>query len=201
MQDVVLPILWTLVYFTSIWYILWTFGIYYGHLVYVYYGHLVYVYYGHLAYVYYGHLVYIIDIWYILLTFGIYYWHLVYIIDIWYILLTFGIYYWHLVDFMAIWYIFPILICCIKKNLATLMQIYPSGNPALNPSVCVFIFSGSGSVEHREVAGGVDPEDPERNGLPAYGRHQVSDGNFAVSFLDIYFDQIHTMTMHFKFWQ
>jgi hypothetical protein len=25
----------------------------------------------------------------------------------------------HLVHFMAVWYIFPVLVCCIKKNLAT----------------------------------------------------------------------------------
>jgi hypothetical protein len=38
-----------LVYFTDIWYILWTFGIFYGHLV------------------------YFMDIWYILSTFGIFF--------------------------------------------------------------------------------------------------------------------------------
>jgi hypothetical protein len=48
--------------------ILWTFGIFYGHLV------------------------YFMDIWYILWTFGIFYGHLVYLMDIWYILCAFGIF-------------------------------------------------------------------------------------------------------------
>jgi hypothetical protein len=32
-------------------------------------------------------------------------------------------FYGHLVYFMAIWYIFPLLVCYIKKNLATLDQL------------------------------------------------------------------------------
>jgi hypothetical protein len=36
-----------------------------------------------------------------------------YIMNIWYILWPFG-------NLMAIWYIFPILVYCVKKNLATL---------------------------------------------------------------------------------
>jgi hypothetical protein len=35
-------------------------------------------------------------------------------------LLPFGTQCGHLVYFMDIWYIFPILVCCTKKNLATL---------------------------------------------------------------------------------
>jgi hypothetical protein len=41
---------------------------------------------------------------------------------IWYILLPFGIVYGHLVYFLVIWYIFPVLVRCNKKNLATLTQ-------------------------------------------------------------------------------
>jgi hypothetical protein len=39
-----------------------------------------------------------------------------------------GIFYGHLAYFVAIWYIFgnlyvfPVLVCCTKKNLATLVQ-------------------------------------------------------------------------------
>jgi hypothetical protein len=32
-----------------------------------------------------------------------------------------GIFYYHLVYFIVIWYIFPVLVCCAKKNLATLL--------------------------------------------------------------------------------
>jgi hypothetical protein len=41
---------------------------------------------------------------------------------IWSISLAFGIIYAHLVYFAAILYIFPVLVCCTKKNLATLAQ-------------------------------------------------------------------------------
>jgi hypothetical protein len=44
---------------------------------------------------------------------GIFNSHLEYIMNIWYILWPFG-------NLMAIWYIFPILVYCVKKNLATL---------------------------------------------------------------------------------
>jgi hypothetical protein len=50
-------------------------------------------------------------------------------IKFWYILWTFGILCDHLLYFMAsgyfcgFWYIFPVLECCIKKNLATLHPI------------------------------------------------------------------------------
>jgi hypothetical protein len=42
-----------------------------------------------------------------------------YIVDIWPILRPFGIFHSHLVHFAVIWYIFPVLVCCAKKNLAT----------------------------------------------------------------------------------
>jgi hypothetical protein len=38
----------------------------------------------------------------------------------WSILQQYGILCGHLVDFMLVWYIFPVLVCCTKKNLATL---------------------------------------------------------------------------------
>jgi hypothetical protein len=34
----------------------------------------------------------------------------------------------HLVYFMVIWYIFPILVCCAEKNLATLRSVAFSWN-------------------------------------------------------------------------
>jgi hypothetical protein len=51
-------------------------------------------------------------------------------------MLMFGLSYWHLVFlwpfslvyFMVIWYIFPVLVCCTKKNLATLISIHPTPN-------------------------------------------------------------------------
>jgi hypothetical protein len=58
-----------LVYLMAIWYILWTFGIFYGHLV------------------------YFMDIWYILWAFGIFYEHLVYFVLIWSIFSCFGMFY------------------------------------------------------------------------------------------------------------
>jgi hypothetical protein len=45
---------------------------------------------------------------------------LVYFMAIWSILRSFGIFYGHLIYFVAIRYIFPVLLCCTKKNLATL---------------------------------------------------------------------------------
>jgi hypothetical protein len=48
---------------------------------------------------------------------GIFYGHLVYFIAIKNI---FG----NLVNFMVIWHIFPILVCCTKKNLATLVRAF-----------------------------------------------------------------------------
>jgi hypothetical protein len=42
-----------------------------------------------------------------------FYYHLIYLRPI-------DIFYGHLVYFVVIWYIFPMLVCCTKKNLATL---------------------------------------------------------------------------------
>jgi hypothetical protein len=53
-------------------------------------------------------------IWSILWAFGIFCGHLVYCIAIWYILWPFGRFYGHLVYF-------TVLVCCAKKNLATLL--------------------------------------------------------------------------------
>jgi hypothetical protein len=44
---------------------------------------------------------------------------------IWYILWLFGISYGYLVYFTAIWYIILVLVCCDKKNMATLV---PTGS-------------------------------------------------------------------------
>jgi hypothetical protein len=84
-----------LVYLMVVWYILWLFGIFYGYLV------------------------YFMVIWYILWLFAKFSCYLVYFLVIWYISLLFGIFF-YLVYFMVIWYIFPVLVCCNKKNLATL---------------------------------------------------------------------------------
>jgi hypothetical protein len=57
----------------------------------------------------------------ILPPFGIFCGNLVYFMALWYSLWQFGIFYGNLVYFMVIWYIFPLLVCCIKVNLATLI--------------------------------------------------------------------------------
>jgi hypothetical protein len=44
-------------------------------------------------------------------------------IAIWSILRLFGVSCDHLVYFTVIWYIFPVLVCCTKKNLATLVRV------------------------------------------------------------------------------
>jgi hypothetical protein len=46
---------------------------------------------------------------------------LIYFMAIWNILWPFVIFYDHLVHFVFIWYIFPFLVSCTKKHLATLM--------------------------------------------------------------------------------
>jgi hypothetical protein len=66
---------WSLVYVPALWYRLWQFGIFYGHLI------------------------YFMAIWYILWPFGIFYGHLVYFMAIWYILWPFGIFYGYLYIF------------------------------------------------------------------------------------------------------
>jgi hypothetical protein len=49
----------------------------------------------------------------------------IYFMAIWNILQTFGVFYDHLVvHFVFIWYIFPVLVSCTKKNLATLVPIF-----------------------------------------------------------------------------
>jgi hypothetical protein len=45
---------------------------------------------------------------------------LIYFMAIWNILRTFGIIYDHVVQVVFIWYIFPVLVSCTNKNLATL---------------------------------------------------------------------------------
>jgi hypothetical protein len=69
-------------------------------------------------------------IWYILWPFGLFYNNLAYFRVIWYILWPFGLFYNNLAYFRVIWYIlwslghiFHVLVCCIKKNLATLGTI------------------------------------------------------------------------------
>jgi hypothetical protein len=90
-----------LIYFMVIWYILWSFGIFCGHLVY-----FVVIWYILWSFgIFCGHLVYFVVIWYILLQFGIFYGHLVYFAVMWYILWSFGIFCGHLVYFIAIWHI------------------------------------------------------------------------------------------------
>jgi hypothetical protein len=51
---------------------------------------------------------------------GIFYGHLFHFTVFWYILWTFGIFYGCLVFFVVIWCIFPVLVFCTMKNLATL---------------------------------------------------------------------------------
>jgi hypothetical protein len=71
----------------------------------------------------YGHLVYFTAFWYILGLFGIFYTCLVVYFSpfwfAWYILWLFRY------IFILVWwyYIFPVLVCCTKKNLATLPSI------------------------------------------------------------------------------
>jgi hypothetical protein len=95
-----------LVYFTAIWYILQPFGIFYSQLV------------------------YFTAIWYIFWLFGIFSGYVVYFLVIWYIFCIFGIFSVYLVYFLYIWYIFwlfgiflPVLVCCSKKNQATLIIV------------------------------------------------------------------------------
>jgi hypothetical protein len=60
------------------------------------------------------------DFGHILCPFGLFYCHLVYLIAIWAILLPFGLFCGCLVNFVVICFIFPVLVCCTKKNLVTL---------------------------------------------------------------------------------
>jgi hypothetical protein len=58
----------------DMWYILWAFGLFYGHLVYF-----------MKIWSIKGHLVYFMGIWSILWIFGLFYGHLVYFVEMWYI--------------------------------------------------------------------------------------------------------------------
>jgi hypothetical protein len=57
---------------------------------------------------------------------------LIYFMAIWNILWIFGIFCDHLLDIVLIWYIFPVLVSCTKKNLATLTRLlrHSGGYPA-----------------------------------------------------------------------
>jgi hypothetical protein len=52
---------------------------------------------------------------------GIFYGHLEYFTDIWNILRTLGVFYDLYAQFVTILDIFPVLVYCLKKNLATLL--------------------------------------------------------------------------------
>jgi hypothetical protein len=58
------------------------------------------------------------SIWYILWSFGKF-------LSIWYILRSFDLFFGRLVYFVAVWYIFPVLVYCAQKNLATLITPVP----------------------------------------------------------------------------
>jgi hypothetical protein len=79
--------------------------------------------------------------------FGIFCGHLVYFVVIWDSLWSFGIFCGHLVYFVVIWYIFPLLVCCTKKNLATLLcgicdcEIVGFDPPGPNPTTSEFTTS------------------------------------------------------------
>jgi hypothetical protein len=97
-----------LVNFPAIGYILWSSGIYLWP-----------------SGIFCGHLVYFVVIWYILWSSGIFcghlvhmfYCQLVYFSAIWYMFVLFGKFCGHPVN------IFPFLVCCTKKNLATLVVV------------------------------------------------------------------------------
>jgi cell division septal protein FtsQ len=61
---------------------------------------------------------------YILRLFGIFYGHLVHFVVIWVYFVVIWVYFvviW--VYFVVIWVYFSILVCCTKKNLATLLEV------------------------------------------------------------------------------
>jgi hypothetical protein len=67
--------------------------------------------------------------------------------DIWSILQPFDIFYGHLVYFVVIWYIFPMLIYCSEKNLATLINTY------LDTSIEVTaFFERSPTIEYADMS-------------------------------------------------
>jgi hypothetical protein len=49
---------------------------------------------------------------------------LVYFTVIWNILWPFGIFFGHFGNVVVIWYIFPVLVYCVKENLATLTTTF-----------------------------------------------------------------------------
>jgi hypothetical protein len=57
---------------------------------------------------------------------GTFYDHLVDFATIWYILWPFGIFYGHLVYLWSFGIFFPVLVCCSKKFLATLIHFQSS---------------------------------------------------------------------------
>jgi hypothetical protein len=59
---------------------------------------------------------------------------LVYFKAIWSILRPSGIFFGHLVYWMEIWFIFSVLVCCTKKNLATLFRIPPKRGVEMKPN-------------------------------------------------------------------
>jgi hypothetical protein len=75
---------------------------------------------------------------------------------IWNILWQFGIFYAQLVHFVLIWYIFPVLVSCTLKNLATLAK-------SENKWPCFYCFlftiSDSSDVIPADVSIKVDPDD------------------------------------------
>jgi hypothetical protein len=84
------------VYFMVIWYISWYFGIFHGTLV------------------------YFMVLWYISWHFGIFHGTLVYVMVLWYISWYYGIFHGTLVFAFLVFFAF--LVCCTKKNLATLLE-------------------------------------------------------------------------------
>jgi hypothetical protein len=56
---------------------------------------------------------------------------------------TFGIFYDHMVHFVFIWYIFPVLVSCTKKNLATLFSWQSLGYRKVSDAIGQTIYSES----------------------------------------------------------
>jgi hypothetical protein len=60
----------------------------------------------------------------------------------------FGLFYVHLIYFVVIWYIFPMLVNCTKKNLATLVL---QDGYSLNCFVCGWYKSGAPHLVHIQL--------------------------------------------------
>jgi hypothetical protein len=58
---------------------------------------------------------------------------LVYLVAFRRIFPPFGKFYGHLISLVVIWYILPVLVCCTKKNLATLLCVQAAHPQALSP--------------------------------------------------------------------